>query len=43
MHTLDIEFGVVEKKGELKIVVTAISRGCFMRKLRSVGDRVQAV
>ena len=43
VHTLDIEFGVAEKKDELKFVVTAISRGCFMRKLRSIGDRVQAV
>ena len=38
MHTKDIEFGVAEKKDELKFLMTAKSRGCFMRKLRFIGS-----
>ena len=43
MHTVDSEFGAVEKKDELKFLMTVKSIDCFMRKLRFIGDRIQAV
>ena len=43
MPIMDIELGVVEKKDELKFLMTTKSRGCFMRKLRFIGDKIQAI
>ena len=43
MHTMDIEFAVAEKKHELNVLMTAKSRGCFIRKVRFIGDRTQAI
>ena len=43
MPIMDIELGVVEKKDELKFLMTAKSRGCFIIKLRFIGDKIQAV
>ena len=43
MPSMDIELGVAEKKDELKFLMTAKSRGCFMRKLRFIGDKIQAI
>ena len=42
MHTINIEFGVAEKKDELKFLMTAKSRGRFMRKSKFIGYRTQA-
>ena len=43
MPVMDIELGVAEKKDELKFLMTAKSRGCFIRKLRFIGDKIQAI
>ena len=43
MPIMDIELGVTEEKDELEFLMTAKSRGCFMRKLRFTGDKIQAI
>ena len=43
MHTMDIEFGVAENKDKFDILMTAKSRGCFMRNLKFTGHMIQAI